>query len=133
MRTQDEILERVKELRPNDVFNFETDDLISFLDFEHAKEFMKKDATADEWNGIEEVPPRQKMLEYMEFAWEKANNERGLSAMRTMRHYRAWLWLDGDEEVWPTLDNYTSYGKPQLVKICEYLGLDASQWDDGKR
>ena len=28
---------------------------------------------------------------------------------------------------------YQAYGKPQLVKICEFLGLDAAQWDDGVR
>lgn len=73
------------------------------------------------------------MIEYMPFAWEKANNCRGLSAGRSLAHYTAWLWLDGDNEIWPTLEDYEYYGKDKLVEICNYLGIDSKQWDDGIR
>lgn len=50
-----------------------------------------------------------------------------------MRHYHNWLWLLGEDELANSLLDYEHYGKPHLVKICEYLGLDSSQWDDGLR
>ena len=33
----------------------------------------------------------------MTFAWDKANNERNLSAGRSINHFEVWLWLLGDE------------------------------------
>ena len=62
------------------------------------------------------------MTEYLSFAFSKANDKRGLSAGRSMEHYTSWLWLDGDEVLHKTLDNYEDYGIPQLIEICKYLG-----------
>jgi len=73
---------------------------------------------------IKLLPVRDQMVDYMEFAWEKANDERGMSAYRSMAHYTSWLWLDGDEYLWKTLEGYTDYGRPQLIEICKYLGID---------
>jgi hypothetical protein len=69
----------------------------------------------------------------MDFAWDKANNGRGISANRSIAHYQAWLWLLGVEWCDTLMDDYEFYGKPQLIRICEYLGLDPKQWDDGER
>ena len=69
----------------------------------------------------------------MAFAWGKANGRRGLSAGRSLAHYSAWLWLVGNEELAEEIRKYQFHGKPQLIKICEFLGLDAAQWDDGER
>lgn len=77
----------------------------------------------------------KRMEEYMEFAWDKANNFRGLSAGRSIQHYIAWTWLAGDPELTKEIENmkYQYYGKDILKRICEYYGWDASQWDDGVR
>ena len=72
-----------------------------------------------------------KMKEYMEFAWEKANEFRGLSAMRSMHHYTAWTWLLGDD--FGNLLQYDYYGKDNLIRICEHYGWDHTKWDDGVR
>ncbi len=59
----------------------------------------------------------------------------GLSANRSMSHYRAWLWIEGewsDEDI-AALEDYEDYGKPKLIKICNYLGIDHSKLDDGVR
>lgn len=136
MRTQEEIVERVRLRKPQDFFGFEITDLISYLDFEHGKQFLKEDSkmTAEEWEKSRETrPPKEVMSEYMPFAWEKANNYRGLSSARSISHYQAWLWLDGNEELANSIEDYQYYGKPQLVEICNYLGLDPNQWDDGVR
>lgn len=131
-RTQEEILKRIEEVEPNDVFGYQATDLIEYLDFDNAKQFLSAEVTKDEWV-TQEKTPREVMIDYMDFAWKKANDKRGLSASRSMDHYTSWLWLDGDEELHKTLENYEFYGKPQLVKICEYLGLDPSKYDDGVR
>ncbi len=131
MRTQQEILARIEEVKEDDFFGFQRTELIEFLNYENAKPFLKDGVTSEKWEYLTDA--RAQMVEYMDFAWEKANDKRGISAGRTMEHYKSWLWLDGDETLWKTLDNYEYYGKPQLIEICQYLGLDAAQWDDGVR
>ena len=132
MKTQDEIVNRILERKDNDFFGWEIECLISYLIFENAKQFLKNDVTEMEWKR-ETKTPKQVMKDYMPFAWEKANDKRGLSAGRSMCHYKAWLWLDGDEEIYPMLEDYNFYGKPQLIEICNYLGIDPSEYDDGVR
>lgn len=134
-RTQEEIVNRIESRKKNDMFGFEWQEYLSYLDYEHAKPYLKDGLTEQEWQEhLSTVAhPKTVMINYMPFAWEKANSCRGISAWRSLSHYQAWLWLDGDEELWPTLDDYQYYGKPQLVEICEYLGIDSSEWDDDVR
>lgn len=129
-RTQQEILNRIEEIEDDDFFGHQRGDLIEYLDFENAKKFLKDGTTAEQWNEYQKevLPPREKMIDYLAFAWEKAYGERGLSAARSMDHYTSWLWLDGDEELHKTLAFYTDYGKPQLEDICRYLGVDPAQY-----
>ena len=64
------------------------------------------------------------MKNYMSFAWDKANNKRGISANRSIDHFKGWLWLLGDEEGIEYLKaNYASYGKPGLTYICKKYGF----------
>lgn len=64
------------------------------------------------------------MKDYISFAWEKANDKRGISANRSIEHFKGWLWLLGDEEVVEYLKaNYTPYGKPGLAYICKKYGF----------
>ena len=131
-KTQQEILNRMKEVEKDDFFGHQRRDLLSYLDFENAKPFLKEGVTASDWE-IESRTPKEVMVDYMPFAWEKANDKRVRSASRSMEHYMTWLWLDGDETLYKTLDDYEFYGKPQLIEICKYLGVDHLQWDDGIR
>ncbi len=134
VRSLDEIATRIKELEAgkSDWAGFEREDLVTRLDFARAKPYLKDDITADDW-----TPDGEglyfKMCDYMAFAWGKANDERGLSAGRSLAHYSAWLWLVGNEKLAEEIREYKAYGKPQLIMICEFLGLDAAQWDDGVR
>ena len=136
MRTDEEILARIEARQPEDFFGFEITDLLIRLPFEKAAPYLSDEARAAggaEWK----VQPRDResvlkeMLEYMSFAWDKANNCRGLSAGRSMCHYMAWVWLVGDDL--GDLTEYEFYGKDNLVKICQHYGWDSSQWDDGER
>lgn len=135
MRTDDEILARIEARKEEDFFGFELPDLLIRLPFEKARPHVSDEITEAGWTTL----PRDRdsvlkeMHEYMSFAWDKANNCRGLSAGRSMCHYMAWVWLVGDEEVFGDLTDYQYYGKDNLVKICNHYGWDSSQWDDGER
>lgn len=142
MRTQQEILSRIGELGKEGVMDFfhaEKGDLMDFVEFEHVKDFLKEGVTEKEWEEcrkeLTEETIKQQMIDYMKFAWEKANGCRGLSASRTMSHYTAWLWLLGDETVkeFGNLQDYQYYGKDNLVKLCQFLDLDSNVYDDGIR
>lgn len=133
MRTPEEIVARVKERQPFDPFCFEIGELLAVLPVEQARPWLKEGVTVDQWK----PQPRDResvlarMLDYMPFAWDKANHCRGLSVYRSMSQFTSWVWLAGDD--FGNLLNYEYYGKPHLVAICEHYGWDHGQWDNGVR
>ena len=134
-RSQDEIVAEIERIKEDDFFGFKIGDLIGFLDYEHAKQYLKPEITADKW---EPLPSDREsilkiMKDYMAFAWEKANDERSISASRSLAHYTAWIWMIGDESRFGDLEEYEHYGKDNLRLICDAYGWDADQWDDGRR
>lgn len=133
MRTQEEILARIDERKQHDPLGFETNDYLTCLTTENVKPFLKEGVDLSEWKPAPH--DRESLLkvmeDYMGFAWDKANDGRGISAMRSMHHYMAWIWLAGDDL--GDLLNYQYYGKDNLVKICEHYGWDHAKWDDGIR
>jgi hypothetical protein len=134
MKAESEIIARIEARKDRDIFGFEWPYYLDLLPFEAAKPYLKEDATGEDWKvkTLDEI--RAEAVEYMSFAWDKANNCRGISASRSISHYQAWLWALGADETWVDgLSDYQFYGKPQLVEICNYLGLDSKQWDDGIR
>ena len=84
MRTDEEILNRVEAVKADDWMGVQVSDLIYRLPFEKAQPYLRPEVTAEDWD----VRPRDResmlatMLAYMPFAWEKANEGRGLSAGR---------------------------------------------------
>lgn len=138
MRTQDEILERFKACSGDDIFGFESHEYLRAMTKETVESlrgnFLKEDADLSELKPdlIDDESILKQCIEYMPFAWEKANNGRGISASRSLAHYKAWLWLLG-EDSFDGVTDYQYYGKDNLIKICEYLNLDSSNWDDGIR
>lgn len=132
MRTEDEIVERIRELRESDVFGFTISELVAYLPFERAREFLEKGATGEDWPNFptDRDSVVKQMRDYMAFAWEKANNRRGISAWRSLAHMQAWLWMIGEESAAEALSDYDHYGKPQLRAICDHFGWDWRDWDD---
>lgn len=134
-RTNKEILARIEAVADRDWIGTMRGDLVSRLSFEDAKPFLKDDASATDWG---EPRPRDRegilaeMLDYMPFAWEKANNNRGISASRSLEHMSAWLWLLGHDAAADQVLRYDLYGKPRLRAICEAFEWDWRQWDDGR-
>ena len=130
-RTQDEILERYNIRKGNDTLGFECDIYLEYLDFEHAKPFLKQGITEEIWSSaMAKKDPKTAMKDYMKFAWDKAINYRGISAARSIAYYIAWLWLDGAEELSKEIADYIGYGQPQLIDICKYLDVDYRQYEE---
>lgn len=135
-KTYEQIVERVRQLHLNceDILGFQTVDLVAMLPYSFAKEFLGKEVSEQEWEEplpYEEEKILEQMRDYMSFAWDKANNKRGISASRSMSHYTAWIFLLGDEDQFPNLLNYEFYGKENLAKICAFYGFENE--DDGVR
>lgn len=132
-RTDDEIVAHIAAIKDEDWMGTITSDLVIHLPYERAKPWLKEGTTAEQWG---EPRPRDrdtligKIAEYMPFAWEKANNCRGLSAARSLDHMRAWLWMLGEDEAAHEIQTYTLYGKPHLAAICEKFGIDWKALDD---
>jgi len=132
-RTDDEIISRINVVADRDFFGFEVSDLVVRLEYEKAKQFIPTDVIQKDWEVVSREPADviSMMHDYMPFAWEKANDGRGLSAGRSLSHYSAWIWLAGDDL--GDLLEYEFYGKDKLVLICNHYGWDSSEWDDGVR
>ncbi len=133
MRTQDEIVARIRDRRKHDLLGFEVSEYIDYLDYAHAKEYLKGDTTEERWEKVrkETKTPEETIKDYMPFAWDKANNCRGISAGRSIQHMVAWLWLDGKE--WAEeIEDCEYYGKHQLVRICREYGIEWRDLDDNR-
>ena len=63
----------------------------------------------------------EKMQSYIDFALEKAYNQRGISTSRSMWKFKKWLWVLEDPEI--DCDEYLDYGISNLEKIAEKYNL----------
>jgi hypothetical protein len=132
-RTDAEILDRMSAVESRDFFGAQRGDLGLFLSFEAAKPMLSAEYQNDPAGWDRKTDPAKEVLEYMPFAWGKANSCRGLSSARSIDHMRAWLWLDGKEDLCARFDDlYEYYGKPCLVLICHAYAIDWQALDDGE-
>lgn len=135
-RTQEQIVTHIKQVMQDDFFGWQTNDLLVYLTYENAKEFLNNDIDADKWaevRGEQPLNPEASLRDYMPFAWDKANNCRGISAGRSIEHMKAWLWLDGQDSLLAIVEgDYEYYGKPHLVAICEHYGIDWRALDNNE-
>ncbi len=128
MRTQEEIMDRFNKV--DDLFGTQKDDLIEYLQFENAKQYLKPEYVQKVEAGEEtwevRTDAKAAILGYLDFAYGKAEDERGLSAGRSMLHFRSWIWLDDPEfydQIVFDIDNYTNYGMSVLNKISKHYGF----------
>jgi hypothetical protein len=93
MRTIDEIIEYYRQESKNDPLGFEGQALLPFLSAEQAREFLQEGADLSEWQQsplmFESIV--KQMREYMDFAWDKVLDHRGISASRSVSKMQAWL------------------------------------------
>lgn len=127
MRTDDEILARIKEVEEDDWLGVQQTDLISALPLEIVQSLLTEGDTftSTTWedgrlNTDEKV--REALHVYFPFAIEKAANHRGISAGRSIDHFRSWVWLLGDSPYQQiNWDNYAQYGAPILKQVSELV------------
>lgn len=124
-RTQDEIVARVKATRHTDVFGFVAEVLLSGLDHSHAKPWLRDDSKPEDWPcPLSLDQQRTGAVDYLAFAFEKAGDHRGISAIRSVDKLGAWLWLlELDHERFDAAD-YSQYGVPKLFVAAEELGVE---------
>ncbi len=134
MKTPDQIIARIHEVRAGDdaMFGWQTDILIRALTFEQAKPFLIADATSDAWPDPQiEDAVRQDAIDYLDFAFGKASDHRGISASRSVDKMGAYLWmLDLDYDRFVNA-GYAQYGVPQLFIAAEELGVTPPSDDEG--
>lgn len=137
MRTADEIAEHYAATKADDVLGFRGGVLLPYLTTEQLKPFVKPDADLSDWTPcpLDEAEALSDMRHYMEFAWGKARDHRGISASRSTEKMQAWLWLLEREDVLDAvrITTYQNYGAPQLRVICELMGFLIPEGSDLER
>ena len=134
MKTQDEIVKFLKRKDPS-FFGFDREVLLQYLDFAHAKEFLKEGVTEEEWKNSRSLAnhselTREHILEEMktymrDYGWPKTQDHRGISANRTIEKMEAWGFIIEGQEFVDKLKSipYPSYGAQKLKWICEKFGF----------
>lgn len=140
LRTEEEILQRARQTAKESCFGFGISDLCVYLPWSLAREFYNPKAEV-EWEQRELTREAviEQMLEYLDFAFDKALDHRGLSASRSIEHMRSWLWLLGDNELLEFADrssSYPNYGVPILKRIAikydKTMPKGILDWADGE-
>lgn len=133
MKTPAEIKARIEAEKDRDWLGTIRSDLVSYLPFEDAHEYLKPEAQKEEWDARKISSPLDSARDYLSFAWEKANDCRGISAGRSLDHLSAWLWLAGYGDVVDAhFHEYELYGKQQLVIASILSGFDWKSHDNGR-
>lgn len=139
MRTIEEVAARIASIQESDMLGFATGVLVKYLPFDAAKPFLKPEAKAEDW-----ITPLSRnrdsvlaeMRDYMPFAWDKAENHRGISASRSVDKMTEWLWMLGEDDLKAFAEsslNYSQYGAPILFRISEALGFPIPEGDGIRR
>lgn len=66
---------------------------------------------------------RESLAHDLDFAFEKAHGERGISSAAMFEVIRTWLYCLGDDETRGTEDDYHSYGMPLYREVAEKYGI----------
>ncbi len=129
MRKPEDIKKFMEKFSKEDFFGVIRQDCISCLPYEAASEYLSEEVTADAWDARylkndEEVI--SEIIKYLPFAYNKAENERGLSAIRSLQHFLAWFYCLGNDEMVSTIhymmnSDYAPYGMPVLQRIEKWL------------
>ena len=132
MRTQEEIIARINKLSLKDHLGFERASLLEYLDFDHAKEYLREGVTQAQWDGVRPELDvqliRERILKCLPSAWEKANQCRQLAVTSAVSYFKTWLWLLEKDEVAEMMFPLVWIGKYQLMILSRYVGFS----DDGK-
>ncbi len=102
VRTQKEILDRIAEHSKFDPLSMALDTLSEWVDYGHrvfAAEANISREQFEEEMAIERQPVAVQMAMYLPLAESNAREERTIPSLRSMLHFRNWLWLVGEDEL----------------------------------
>lgn len=137
MRSQDEIVARIRAGEKDRFFGWDLEVLLPCLDFEHARPLLKPDVTAEKWSGVPKSDDslREEAVKYLDFAWGKAEDHRGISASRSVEKMTEYLWLLGMNQAVADMAaaGYAQYGAPKLRVAAEALGQPLPESEALKR
>lgn len=132
IRSHEEIAARIELVKGDDFLGTEVGDLMIHLPFEQAKTWLKDDAFQADFDEVAaaEADVQKVATAYLDFAVGKAVNHRGLSAGRSVSHFRAWLWLILPDDQFDLFENaeYSQYGVPKIKAAAQLLDAE-SVWD----
>ena len=111
--TQEEILERIEAIVGSDTFGEYRPALIGYLDYEHAKQFLKDEVTESGWEQQKDKELREDIHRYMEGWWkDKVEGGRGIPVHRGRAQMVNRLFLAG-------------------IPLWEEVGIDETEGMDG--
>lgn len=126
MKTYQEIKDKIAALAedPADHFGWRRLALIELLPFEEAGDYLKPEATEDDWEAYDDAADAIKS--YLDFAVGKAVDQRGISANRSIERITAWLWAHNDPDLSRRFHDaeYAPYGKGQLEVVAKQFRPD---------
>lgn len=128
-RTPEELASWYAARRRADQFGFEAETVVPYLPFALARPYLRSDVAESNWRPISlnGADVREQMRSYMEFAWSKVINHRGVSASRSVTKLATWCYVLGDDEaeaICRDESRYSQYGAPILAYLCDRFGFD---------
>lgn len=134
-RTAEEIRNRITNPPADDLFGFGAEVLAPALSFEDAKPIINPDTSAEDWGDfdlyLDVESATAAAIEYLNtYGWNKASNQRGISAGRSIIKLQTWCWLIGRDDVAEAMEqaDYAHYGVPQLKVFAD--AFDQQMPDD---
>lgn len=120
-------MSRIDVMMEDDILGFNTQDLFLALDREHLLQCCSKYALEYVDDGLDKIASKythdaqiiSQMKQYLGFAVEKIIRHKGISASRSVAHYRSWTWLIGDDE-----KNYPQYGAPIIQRVANVFEVE---------
>lgn len=138
LKPQQELAEKFTQvLGSNQMFDFRPEVMYPYLSFENAKPHLKDEAVkaieagTEKWEQITSIEKcATEFVDYMKFAWGKAEDERGLSASRSIQKLGMWLWMMDRDDLRIIIEDdnlYNPYGAPALIEVCKQLGIEVPE------
>lgn len=138
-RSDDDIVTRLRSVMDTDFLGFKAEVLVPYLGYDHAVEFMRADPDTgepaigrDEWEerALTRLAPAAAGADYLPFAVGKIEDERGISASRSVEKLTEWAWLDEQDDLVADMSNpvnYGHYGDAAVRLYAEHYGLPWSR------
>jgi hypothetical protein len=126
-RTQDEIKARYE--AENDMFGFAREVLAESMNLTSLAAHGYDITQLDGWEPVAGDKLETNAREYLDFAIEKIEGHRGISASRSVDKLTAYAWLLGRDDVVQAMAEagYAQYGAPKIKAFATTLGW---RWPD---